>query len=124
MATHYGQPLKATVADGRLIIEIGVEVLAHAVSYADWANQYDESRGDYFRTFAIADPNGFAADVVGELLREREDGSSLLTDLLDKASEAALDNGSEHCEFDQRIKTGEFSPLETWASKAEGRDEA
>lgn len=45
--------------------------------------------------FQIEDKVGFANDVLGELLAEREDGSSLLTDLFDAASQNAIENGSE-----------------------------
>jgi hypothetical protein len=56
------------------------------------------------------------ADVVHEMLREREDGSTPLSDFLDKMSQNAIDDGSLglHEDFDHRIKHGEKSPLETW----------
>jgi hypothetical protein len=113
---YYGQRLKVTVKNGRLIISIGVNTLAHAVSYADWVTPYDDEKGDYFRTFAITDPEAFAKDVKMAMMEEREDGSSLLSDFLDKASGAAVDDGAEGCEFDQQIKTGQFAACETWAA--------
>lgn len=116
-ANHYGKSLEVRIERGALVIRIGAAVLAHAVSYANWANPYDEERRDYFRTFAITDPLQFARDVQRAMLNEREDGSSLLSDFLDKTSENALDDGSEACEYEQSIRTGEFSPLETWAKE-------
>lgn len=89
--------------------------LAFAVRFADWSNPYDEQAHDYIRTFAITDPAGFAVDVCLALNDEREDGSTILTDLLDKATEAALDDGSEHAEYEQRIPHGQASPLEIWS---------
>jgi hypothetical protein len=118
---YYGQRLKVSVKNGRLIISIGVNTLAHAVSYAGWACPFDEEKGDYIRTFAVADPEAFAKHVQMAMLEEREDGSSLLSDFLDKASEAAINDGAEGCEFDQQIKTGQFAECETWAAKPEAR---
>jgi hypothetical protein len=120
---YYGQRLKVSVKGGRMIISLGVNTLAHAVSYANWAVPYDDEKGDYFRTFAITDPEVFAKDVRMAMLEEREDGSSLLSDFLDKASEAAVDDGAEGCEFDQQIKTGEFAPCEKWAATPVLKDE-
>lgn len=120
MATsnHYGQSLEVKVENGELIIRLGSHVLAHATSFAEWANPYDEQRQDYIRTFAITDAPLLAKDVAHAMLREREDGSSPLTDFLDKMTEAALDDGSEACVYDQIIENGTTSPLEkSWAAK-------
>jgi len=115
---HYGRPLAVRVAGGKLVIEIGIHTLAHAASYADWANPFDEARDDYIRTFAITDAVEFAKDVQHAMLDEREDGSTPLSDFLDKAMEAALDDGSLGCEYEQSIKHGETAECETW-SKAD-----
>lgn len=112
---YYGNPLTAKVEDGRLLISIGVQTLAHAVTCAAWANPYDEQRRDYIRTFAITDPTTFAKDVVRAMLAELEDGSSALSDFLDDVAEAAVDDGSEACEYEQVIKHGTTAPVETWA---------
>jgi hypothetical protein len=119
---HQGTPLTVRVKHGELQIVIGVDTLAHAVSYADWANPYEESTGDYIRTFAITDTEAFAKDVRDAMLSEREDGSSPLSDFLDKMTEAAVDDGSMACEYEQRIKHEETSPLEqTWVDRIAGR---
>jgi hypothetical protein len=54
--------------------------------------------------------------VASMMQREEEDGSSLLTNFIDKASEEAVNGGSLglHEDFDHQIKHGEKSPLETW----------
>ena len=88
-------PLHVTVVDGCVRIEIGTRTLARAVACSPWATPYDENRGDFFRTFAIADIEQFAKDVVSAMRDEREDGSSLLTDLLDKSAQEAIEQGSE-----------------------------
>ena len=51
---HYGHPLSVTVENRALTIRIGAQTLAHAVSYADWANPWNEEKQDHIRTFAIS----------------------------------------------------------------------
>lgn len=115
---YYGQELKATIEHGRLVIAIGVQTLAHATAYADWANPFDEDADDYIRTFAIEDASQFAEDVVSAMLDEREDGSTPLSDFIDKMAEAAINDGSLGLhEDDQKIKHGTFAPCETWAEE-------
>ena len=116
MSHYYGKPLRVAVTNGLLRVEIGVDTLAHAVSYADWANPFDESANDYIRTFAIADAKQFAKDVMMAMQQEREDGSSPLTDFLDSVSQAAVDDGSEAC-YEARIKHGTTHESEAWANR-------
>ena len=113
---HYGRSLEARIERGALVVRVGIQTLAHAVTYADWANQYDEQSGDWLRNFAIMDAPQFASDVLHEMLREKEDGSTPLSDFIDQMSENAVNDGSLglHEDFDHRIKHGEKSPLETW----------
>ena len=115
---HYGRPLTVGVEKGALVIRIGVQTLAHATVYADWANPFDEARDDYIRTFAIVDPRELAVDVGHAMMREREDGSTPLSDFLDAMTQAAIDDGSLAChEDEQHIKHGETAECETWAEK-------
>jgi len=115
MSHHYDQPLDVKVENGELVIHIGIHTLAHAVSYADWAAPFDTGCDDNIRTFAITDPEQLARDVLLEMQSEAEDGSSPLSDFLDAMTKAALDGGSAAVEYEQCIKHGENSPLETWA---------
>lgn len=115
MTHHYGRPLQVHVENGELVIAIGIQTLAHAASYADWANPYDEAKDDYLRTFAITDAQEFAKDVTRMMLHEREDGSTPLSDFLDAMMAAAVDDGSMACEYEQSIKHGETAPSEAWA---------
>lgn len=118
MPQHYGRPLSVTVTDGRLVIEIGIHTLAHAVSYADWANPYDHDKLEYLRTFAISDAQQFADDVKRAMLSEREDGSTPLSDFLDKMSEAAINDGSMGLlDAEVSIKHGTNHPCETWSTR-------
>ncbi len=90
-------PLSCIIEDGQLVIRIGVDVVAFIVNDHQSACPAASNKDG----FVIKDPNGFAEDVVRELNSEREDGSSILTDLLDKAIESAKNNGSasqEECE--------------------------
>lgn len=88
-ATFDEQPLRCEVAHGRLAIVIGVNTLAFA----------DKERMDETMGIRVSDPVGFARDVAAELRKEREDGSTILTDLLDLAMERAKDNGSTAIEY-------------------------
>lgn len=113
-------PLNVTVDSGRLVIEIGVQALAYAVAAAPWAAPFDEAADDYIRRFAITDPSQFAAEVRLAMLAEGDDGSTLVTDLIDRAAEAAISSGCEGIdEASHAIKYGQFAPCETWASGAE-----
>lgn len=76
------QPLKCEVSDGKLILSIGVDTLAFA----------DQER----LQVKVTNPNEFAKDVARELAAEREDGSTILTDVLDLGMEKAAENGSAH----------------------------
>jgi hypothetical protein len=113
-ALYYGRPLEVRVADAQLVIAIGVQTLAHAVTCSDWANPYDEQANDYLRRFAIVDAEAFAKDVARAMLDEKEDGSTPLSDFLDKVSAAAVDDGSEATD-EAVIRHGETAPSETWA---------
>jgi hypothetical protein len=110
MPHYYGRPLKASVKNGVLTVEIGTHVLAHAAAYADWANPFDEARDDYIRTFAITDPQEFAKDVLHAMQSEREDGSTPLSDFLDAMMQAALDDGSLGAEAARVSPTGAEAP--------------
>ena len=94
LSRHYSAPLKVRIERGALVVRIGIETLAHAVTYSDWANPYEEATGDYIRNFAIVDAPQFASDVIHEMLREREDGSTPLSDFVDRMSEKAIEDGS------------------------------
>lgn len=121
LGNYYGRRLTASIEDGQVLVAIGVQTLAHAVAYADWANPFDEASDDYIRTFAIADAGQFAKDVVSAMLAEREDGSTPLSDFLDKMSQAAIEDGSLGLHEDEhRIKHGETAPCETWAEPEQG----
>lgn len=83
------KPRSIEVKDGELIIRIGVDVLPVAHEYCNTPTT---------EKFRIINEEGFARDVAYELRREEEDGTTLVCEMIDKAIERAINNGSEHCE--------------------------
>lgn len=79
--------------EGTLCIEIGVASLAFAATRGPLADKLDEELDD--DRFQVTDAKRFAKDVLHELLYEGEDGSTLVTRMLDVAIEQAVNNGSE-----------------------------
>lgn len=96
-------PLRARVDKGVLRIEIGVDVLAFAAlaSPFAWEIAAEETGADDSATidprtvYIVHDEVEFAREVVRALHDEREDGSSLLTDMLDAATRKAIEDGSQ-----------------------------
>ena len=90
------QTLSVKVEGDELVIRIGIDTLSEAAEFEGrepfW--QYDEIVGDFVQHWKIIDNKGWAEDVVHALKDESEDGSTFVTDLLDKACEEALDQGS------------------------------
>jgi hypothetical protein len=92
-AHHYGDPLTVSVKSGRLVVAVGVEVLAHALKFADWSISFDEDKQDYLQRYRVTDATELAKDVMHAMLHEREDGSSPLSDFLDAMTQAAIEDG-------------------------------
>lgn len=108
-------PLRVSLERGELVVRIGIRTLAHAVTYSEWANPYNEDANNYLRSFAIVDIQQFAKDVRHEMLSEREDGSTPLSDFLDKVTKEAVEQGSEGLhENEQRIPFGQMAEVEKW----------
>lgn len=98
MKRRRDRPLAVRIHRGVLVIEIGMDTLAHSAVHSPFAYSWRNPEGEGRRPddrFSVSDPKGFAEDVKRELLREAEDGSSRLTDLFDNAMEAAIEDGSE-----------------------------
>lgn len=93
-AAKRGKPLSASVTKhGTLCIELGVDVVAFAAVFNPTT---DQGVTDPRERYTVTNKPGFAREVVSALTEEREDGSSLLTDVLDKATEKAIDDGSQY----------------------------
>lgn len=103
------RPLSVKVTrDGVLTIEIGIDTAAAACLASPFAWQLtDPKRSGHERdprtVFRVSNPRGLAVDVKRELLSEAEDGSTLLTNVLDEAFRKAIEDGSE---FFVEIKDG------------------
>ena len=83
-------PLDCEIKDKVLVIRVGVNVLADA---AKWLP--DQTGWDFYEgRIKIRNRGVFAEDIVHALMREEEDGSSLLTKMLDRATEDAIGEGS------------------------------
>lgn len=77
--------LKVEIVDDRLVISIGVGLVAFAVQTpdaTDWPND-----------FYISDPAVFAKELVRALEDEEEDGTTPVHRMLDAAALATLENG-------------------------------
>jgi hypothetical protein len=87
-------PLKCCIEDGVLIMQIGVEVLAHAVKLNPELTEYDERTGDWDEP-KITDPDKFAAEVLRALVDEDDEGTTLVHIAIDTAAMNAIENGAE-----------------------------
>lgn len=85
--------LRCFVSRGVMTIEIGVDALAFAAIHSP--DRWDEAMREPAERFAVTNATRFAKDVVHELLDEAEDGSSLLTNVIDAACEKAIEQGSQ-----------------------------
>lgn len=86
--------------DGVLTVEIGIETLAFASLCSNYAYECADpqrtgSCRDPREVFRVSSARGFVREVRAALLAESEDGSSLLTDVLDAAEQLAIEDGSE-----------------------------
>jgi hypothetical protein len=80
-------PLEVEIKNYELVIHIGLESLAYAADQSDLFNPYDPEKNNFVRQFQVSDAEEWAKDINRELTREEEDGSSMLTNLFDKAFE-------------------------------------
>ena len=90
--TFAGQPLFVGVEDGQLVIRIGVDTLAYAFEVGEENNPYDDEAMDFVRSWKVTDKLKFAKGVANHLCDEEEDGSTPLTDILDKAYIGAVED--------------------------------
>lgn len=96
-------PLKVCVTrDGVLSITLGIDTLAHAALASPFADQMtDERTGRPGRVmpgevYVVTDKRGFAGEIMAALTDEAEDGSSLLTNVIDAAVRKAIEDGAEY----------------------------
>lgn len=78
------QPLKIEIKNDQLVISVGISAFAFATQAADaWPDNE-----------VIVDESQFAKDIVHELQREDEQGSTPLHFLFDSLAQKALEQGS------------------------------
>lgn len=92
-------PLTVKVDAEVLTIQIGNSVNAFAFEHSDYNNPFDAEKNDWVRLFKVSDPVAFSRDIKHAMLKDREDGSSPLSDFLDKMAAAAVEDGSEGIEY-------------------------
>ena len=82
------KPLTVSMENGCLLISIGIDTLEHVVKHCP---EFD----DVAPMPELADIDVLCSDIIQELEREEEDGTTPVHRLLDKAIYAAMENGSE-----------------------------
>jgi hypothetical protein len=85
----------ATIEDGTIVIRVPVDAL-HQVLEGSWAS------GALDRRWKLTDAPTFARDLVRELNREEEDGSTRVHRMFDAAIEAAIDGGADGIEYQEQ----------------------
>lgn len=87
-------PLSLDVdASGALTISIGIERLASCFEMTSENNPFDDASNEFKKLYRVTDKQEFADEVRHALCDEREDGSTILTDLFDKACWNAIEDG-------------------------------
>lgn len=86
------RPLEVGLRDGVLSITIGVDTFRTAIEFAPDLEVYDEEEDDFARP-KIVDADAFAKDLLAELEREEEDGTTMVHRMLDRAAAEAMENG-------------------------------
>ena len=77
--------LTVNIEKDELVIRIGGGIIAHAVTHSDyWPEGYK-----------IADKKLFLTELVDQLLREDEDGTTAVHVMLDKASLELIESGAQ-----------------------------
>ena len=88
--------MKVSLAQGYLVLSIKIESLAVAASHCPLLEDGSVAMEGYDGpNIKITNPRVFGSEVGHYLTREREDGSSLISDALDKAFFEAVEQGCE-----------------------------
>lgn len=88
--TGLDRPLQCEIEGDELVIRIGIDVLAFAAENI-------QEVFDHEKEIKVCDKREFAKDVCRAMMHEEENGNNLLTDVFDKASIAAWEDGSIGC---------------------------
>ena len=90
--------LETKIENGALVIRVGIGTLAHAFHFNLDNNLRNDETKDFVQTWKVVNPVQFAKDVMVEIDREEEDGTTPLHRLFDKACMDAVNQGSEGIE--------------------------
>ena len=90
-------PLECVILDGALTIKIGEKVLAFATEHNPHLWNVETDKPGY----KVVDASIFAREVAHYMNKESEDGSTLLTRMLDQAVLNAIEYGGEGVEENQ-----------------------
>lgn len=93
LAKLESHPLTCHVEGDRISVYIGFDELAFAA--ANHPDFWDGESGEDVPNVKITDPAVFALEVVRQMNREEEDGSTMVTKLLDKAISDAVGDGCD-----------------------------
>jgi hypothetical protein len=90
-------PLECCVANGVLTITVNAATVKWATEHheAFYNPDAETENGEESYTVKVKDAKVWLEEVAMQITDEREDGSSLLSDLFDKAIENAAEQGSE-----------------------------
>jgi hypothetical protein len=88
------QPLQVTVIDGCFTIRVGIDRLKHATEHAEIFYDYEKHGARGAPYVKVTDRDELVKDIKREMQREREDGSTPLSDFLDEVTMAAYEDGS------------------------------
>jgi hypothetical protein len=89
--------LSVEIDNAVLKISIGVSVLCFAATLGPYFDRIVAEAGG--AEIRITDENSFAAAILHELRREKEDGTTLVHRMLDEAAERAVEDGAEGIEL-------------------------
>lgn len=88
------RPLQCKIEGQHLVIRIGISTLAWAFDHNLDNNPFDDKRQEFVQKQEVMDEAGFAKDVLIEITREEEDGSSPLIEFIDKMMANEVEQGS------------------------------
>lgn len=82
-----GQDLKVIVEDGELRISVGVDVLPTIIESS-------------FPGAEVNDPDSFAIEIMERLTQEADDGTTLVHEMFDRATDLAAEDGCASMSFE------------------------
>lgn len=88
------QPLTVEIKDDEIVIRVGIDVVKWALEHHRDSQPFNEETSKYEQKWIVSDASEFAKEVLSEMDREEEDGTTPLIEFLDKMCMAALEAGS------------------------------